>query len=519
MILKQENGMNNIKVLLISISKSIRYSNAGIDLIAGFLRINGFEVDIKYFYKDETYEEIITQISTDYTVYGMSVYSSNYERFLKLSEYLKEKCNAVVVWGGAFPSMYYKDIFSVSRSIAYIILGDGERPFLYLLKRIENEKSVSHASIATYTDFKHKKNACNENITYLPAYDFYNYVVPERNSEKIHCIQSKNNVCTGNCSFCYERKGKIFYKSIDLIVEEINYVNENFGVKKFFFSDDNLLDPNDICAKKRMISLCDALLKLNKKLIFTCYIKATSFNKSDFDSKILSLMRKTGFTTMFIGIESGNEEDLLLYNKKTTVEDNLNIVNILKRHDIIPQIGFINFNPYTTPEKLKKNYEFLVEIGSNNLYSFARSFMNIYKGTAIYNKANKDGLIKSSYTILNDLEYDFSNSDIKPIVIFLREKLIPKIEKLQVETSWLIQRCKDCSVINPKAEQYIEILSAYENEEANIIKNYFYILYVDRDLKKSEQKLDEFISYFINIQPQLKQIYSQIKKLYIESDY
>ena len=510
---------NNIKVLLISISRSIKYSNAGIDLIAGFLRINGFCVDIKYFYEDESYEEIIKEISADYTVYGMSVYSSNYVRFLQLSQYLKEKTNAKIVWGGAFPSMYYKDMFSVSRNIDYIILGDGEKPFFHLLKCIQDEKTVNHVSIASCTDFEHKKNACNESITYFPAYDFYHDVVPERNSEKIHCIQSKNNVCTGTCSFCYERKGKIFYKSIDIIIEEIKYVSENFGVKKFFFSDDNLLDPNDIYAKKRMIGLCNGLLKLNKKLIFTCYIKATSFNRSDFDSKVLSLMRKAGFATMFIGIESGSEEDLLLYNKRTTVEDNLNIVDILRKHDIIPQVGFINFNPYTTPETLKKNYEFLVKIGSNNLYSFVCSFMNIYKGTAIYNKAKKDGLIKSSYTILDDLEYDFVNNDIKPVVFFLREKLIPKIKKLRVETSWLIQRCKDCSIINPKAEQYMDILASYENEEANIIKEFFYILYVERDLKKSEQNLNEFLSYFINAQPQLEQIYNQIRRLYIESDY
>lgn len=507
-----------IKILLISISKATKYSNAGIDLIAGYLRSQGYHADIRYFHQGETYNEIVRCIPLNYDVYGMSVYSSNYTTFLKLSSYIKSNTSGFTIWGGAFPSMYYKEIFEESDDIDYIILGDGEQPFSYLLSVIEKfGEKITHDSIATKYDCDGKHNACNKEITYHAAYDYYVNVITERNYEKIHCIQTKNNVCTGKCYFCYERKGAIFYKPIDLIVDEIQYVSETFGVKKFYFADDNLLDPNNIFAKERIYELCEKIQSLNKKLVFTCYIKAISFNKSQFDHELLSLMHRTGFTTMFIGIESGNEDDLILYNKKTTVDDNINIIDLLEFHGIIPMVGFINFNPYSTLAKLKSNYEFLVNIKSNNLYSYACAFLNLYKGTEIYRRCEKDGLIKPSYTILNDLEYDFYYPEVIPIVEFLRNCLIPRIKQLKVETSWLIQRCEDCVILNPEAKKFRQDLEQRASEEFQLIKDYFYDLYVANDVDKCSNNLDNFMIHFENEVSELEKILNEIRILYKNS--
>lgn len=508
----------NIRVLLISISKIYKYSNAGIDLIAGFLREKGYQADIVYFHQGETLEQMISNVSLEYDVYGMSVYSSNYESFSVLSEYLKNNSKSTIVWGGAFPSMYYKDILEDDSNIDYIVLGDGEVPLLYMLECLEHNVPVDHISIVSHSNYIGKRNACNGEITYYPAFDYYRFVRPDRNQWKVHCLQTKNNVCTGVCSFCYERKGKIKYKSIDTIINEVRYVSETFGVKKFFFSDDNLLDPNDLVAKERIIELCRNLIAIDKRLIFTCYIKAISFNNTVFDSTVLSLMRKAGFVTMFIGIESGNDEDLKLYNKMTSVSDNLNIIHLLKRHDIIPQVGFINLNPYSTLEKLKQNYEFLSSIHSNNLYNYACSALNLYKGTAIYNKALKDGLIKPTYTILNDLEYDFADSRILPIVEFLRKQLIPEIKKLKVETSWLSQRCKECTLLDSRAEKYMRILEKHEYEEAKIMTEYFKQLYVNNDIGFCSGNLMKIVNYFRQKEPELLEIYTAIKQIYWESE-
>lgn len=506
-----------MKVLLISIGKTFRYSNPGIDLLAGYLRSKNYNVDIMYFHQKESYEEIVDVLPVNYDVIGMSVYSSNYSVFLELSLYLKKNSNAWIIWGGAFPSMYYRDIFKASENIDYIILGDGEKPFEFLLEKLRLEEiCFNHESIASRYDFENKKNFCNREIDYLPVFDYYENVLIHRNKEKIHCIQTKNNVCTGNCSFCYERKGKISYKSLDLIAKEIKYVYEKFGVRKFYFADDNLLDPNNDEVKDRIKNLCYLLQEYRNKVVFTCYIKAISFNNCKEDSELLSLMRLTGFTTMFIGIESGNNEDLKLYNKYTSVSDNIQIITLLKKHNIIPMVGFININPYSTLEKLKKNYYFLLNIESINLFSYGCSFLNLYKGTSIYDKVVSDNLLTDKYTIFADTEYGYYDESVVPVANFVKNELAPRILALEVETSWLIQRCEDSSVINVEAEKYREILEEHAKEEFILIKKYFYDLYVKNDISKCRDNLEAFMDVFEKKVPELTNILKDINRLKCE---
>ena len=298
------NIVSHIKVLLVSISISRIYSNTGLDMVAGYLRSQGHNVDIIYFHQKESLDDIYNCLKYDYNLYGFCVYSSNYNMFRDITEHVKLKnpyCK--VVWGGSFPTMYHDELIADNSSLDYIILGDGEKPFEYLIEKLSvgNDK-IDHKSIITRKNEKDKKVFYNQEIRHLPVWDFYKYVLPELNKYKIHCIQSKNNVCTGKCSFCYERKGPIYYKNIEQIVKEVEYVTRMFGVKKIYFTDDNLLDANGRLAKERVWQLCESLKKLNRKIIFTCYIKAISFKNTPFDHELLQLMSDTGFATMFIGI-------------------------------------------------------------------------------------------------------------------------------------------------------------------------------------------------------------------------
>ena len=59
------NSKSNLKVLVISINNIWRYPNTGVDQIVGYLRKDGFSVDIKYYHKKENYEQIINDLDLD----------------------------------------------------------------------------------------------------------------------------------------------------------------------------------------------------------------------------------------------------------------------------------------------------------------------------------------------------------------------------------------------------------------------------------------------------------------------
>jgi len=508
------------RLLLISINNLWRYSNIGIDQIAGYLKKrNPFTVDIFYHHKRINEDEIIKKLDLNYDFYGFSVNASNVECCISIAKYLKQKRpKAVTVFGGGYPTRYYREIFESNDSIDYIILGDGEIPLEDLLNQLITENNVKYSPhIVTLADQINKLPFCNGKIDYYPVYDYYENDTNYRNQRKEYCLQTKNNICTGKCAFCTERKGPIVYKEISHIVEEIAFAANQYGIKKFFFTDDNLLDPNNLAAKKRIYELCTAINELNLNLVFKCYIKATSLSDTEDDHNLLKLMSDTGFKTIFVGLESGNQNDLKLYNKLTTVVDNYNLVKMTREYEIALQVGFINYNPYSTLETIKENYYFLINIEMDNLFMYICSYLRVYKYTAIYEQMKKDDLLLPEYDYLDDKSlYKFMNKEVEGIFNFIQDKMISRVRSLDFEFDWFHSFFLECKKINPKAKVYEDLFNELKIIQLEKIKDFFYILFVENDLAKADLLVNEFLSFFENLQPRLLELHSDLVSLYIE---
>lgn len=507
---------DSLKTLFISINNVWRYGNIGMDQLTGYLRSKGFSIDIQYFSNKTLDSEIYSNIPFDYNVYGFSVNSSNYLKCCFLANKIKEKnVNAIIVFGGGYPTRFYREVLSENSAIDYVILGDGEKPMEALFDAlIKKTKDFSHTSIATHNDLKNKKDYLNKEILFLPAFDYYENDTAKRNSRKVHCIQTKNNVCTGNCSFCNERHGIISYKSIDKIIEEIKIVHTKFGVKKIFFTDDNILDPNDNTAKERLKTLCLNIEKLDFKIAFQCYIKANSLKDTEKDRELLHLMRKVGFIEIFVGLESGNQHDLDLYNKHTTIEDNYRTMKLLKESNLIPIIGFIGFNPYTTLERITENFKFLCNVECTYLFNYIYSFVVINKYTTLYQKLLDDELIEKNNTKYIDIEYKFKNKNVSDILLYVKEQMIPKLNDLDYQLDWVTYSFKEHKIWFDDIVDYTDTLTKYKQEDLIIIKKYLSILFIEHDLEKFKKVENLFWNHFKNREGQLKNIYQYLISLH-----
>lgn len=507
---------DSLNTLFISINNVWRYGNIGMDQLTGYLRNKGFSIDIKYFSNKVSDCEIYSSLSLDYNVYGFSVNSSNYSKCCCLAKKIKEEnANAIIVFGGGFPTRFYQEVLSENPEIDYVVLGDGEQPMESLFTALtKGDSNFSHVSIATHTDFTNKKDCLNKEILFFPAFDYYETDSSKRNSRKVHCIQTKNNVCTGNCSFCNERHGIINYKNIDRIVEEIKIVHTKYGVKKFFFTDDNILDPNDNIAKERLKQLCLSIDKLNFKIAFQCYIKAISLKDSEEDRELLRLMKKVGFVEVFVGLESGNQYDLNLYNKHTTVEDNYRTMRLLKENGLIPIIGFISFNPYTTLERISDNFKFLCNVECTYLFNYIYSFVVINKYTSLYQKVLTDGLINKNNTKYIDIDYTFENNDVRDILLYVKENMIPKLNALDYQLDWVTYSFIEHKIWFDNIVDYTKVLEEYKKEDLFVIKKYLGILFIQHDLEKFKNEEKFFWEHFHNRELQLKAIYQYLISLH-----
>lgn len=141
------------------------------------------------------------------------------------------------------------------------------------------------------------------------------------------------------------------------------------------------------------------------------------------DDEYYDLANKAGVECFFLGVESGNNKDLYLYNKKTTVANSTNAIKKIQRHNIYVNFGFINFNPYSDFQTLKENITFLYESGLIfNTYHIL-SKLTIMPQAPIRYKMQNDGLIKN-FTYDSDItEYEFINPEIKLFHSYLKSKL------------------------------------------------------------------------------------------------
>ncbi len=170
--------------------------------------------------------------------------------------------------------------------------------------------------------------------------------------------------CKGKCSFCSIRnyQGSLRLREIPVIVEDII----RFGKYDDFHGDFYFSDPSfDSNPKKRMKELLKTLIKE-----FCVYTYQANF-RPDFhkmvDDEMIQLLFDSGLTRAFIGVESGNESDLQLYNKGTTVEDAQKTIDLFKNLDCAVDAGFIMFNPFSDFDRLRQNIAFLKK---NHLATF-----------------------------------------------------------------------------------------------------------------------------------------------------
>ena len=166
--------------------------------------------------------------------------------------------------------------------------------------------------------------------------------------------------CHGECHFC---EGYLFrklnpgsgysVKSADRVIQEIQYVIENYQYRVFSFSDDNFFADGSENAKQRVKDIANALIKNKIRIRFTIECRA-----DDISEEIFTLLKRAGLCKVFVGIESGSQSVLNRYNKGTTVEENHKAIQILSKLNIKCHPGYILFDPYTTIQELHETVDF-----------------------------------------------------------------------------------------------------------------------------------------------------------------
>jgi len=332
-------------------------------------------------------------------------FTSQIDNTLKVVELAKQvNPKILTVVGGPHVSTVPKEFLEEAKSVDIAVTGEGEYTLLEVAQYFEDKKPLDEIlGIAYRQDGVVTLNAARpfvENLDELP-YPAYHLVDMEYylSNKKIGYRSFQNRAismvtsrgCPFNCCFCavHLHMGKGFRAhSAKYVLNHIQHVVDTYGVKNIFFEDDNLtLD------LKRFETICDGLIERKIKIRWETPngIRADRLNM-----ELLKKMKKSGAVSIFVGVESGDQEIL---NKVVCKSLDLNrVVEFAKN---AKQIGlktgafYIIGFPGEKKENMQRTVDFALRLKRDydvgmHLFTATPSY-----GTRLYEQCKKNGYLEA----------------------------------------------------------------------------------------------------------------------------
>jgi hopanoid biosynthesis associated radical SAM protein HpnJ len=210
--------------------------------------------------------------------------------------------------------------------------------------------------------------------------DFRRYNVPFLLNPFLSFYTSRG--CPAQCTFCLWPQTHSGHRwrlrSVDDIVNECRYVQENFpGLKEIFFDDDTFN-----YQKARTIALCEKLKTVN--MTWSCTSRVTT----DFDT--LKAMKDAGCRLLIVGYESGDQQILKNIKKGATIDMARRFTANCKKLGLTIHGDFIVGLPGETRDTIQKSIAFAKEL---DVETIQVSIAHPYPGTEFYDHVKQNGLI------------------------------------------------------------------------------------------------------------------------------
>jgi hypothetical protein len=203
----------------------------------------------------------------------------------------------------------------------------------------------------------------------IPLYQGYGFAPVEASRGCYHACA----FCLPSASYC--KQGEPYrLRSITDLVDEIESLYRP-GARLFLFDDEQFLPPKPT-REERVIAFVDELARRHLQIAFTLKCRA-----DDVDELLFRRLKEIGLLRVYIGIESGNQITLDLYNKRVTVQQNVNALAMLDALGIVADFRALMFHPWSTLETMRAEIDFLQTVLPHCPTTYDFREVEIYPGT------------------------------------------------------------------------------------------------------------------------------------------
>ena len=399
-------------------STNIPDEHLGIGYIAAVLIQHGYDANILHYNSDEISARKMAKRILDegYDVIGLSTYYHNYQIVSHLFVCLRALSSDIFIFlGGYLPTLSYDLIKEDLSYVNCYVLGEGEITCLELVDKLyHNEKWKDIDGIAYRKEGKICVSRRREVISNLDTLPFPKRTVFDKRTAMI-----ASRGCYGHCNFCgiqefymksCGQKAKVRRRSPENVIDEIVFLQKNYGTEIIDFYDDNF----EISTKngKAWFEQFFSLIKEKKiKIKFICNFRANEIvNKSEF----LLKFKEIGLCSVFVGVESFTDRQLKFFGKMVTAQQNIEALNLLEEIGMEYQLGILLFEPTTTISELLENIRWIEKIkDSDNFNHMAPLSVSCTviptPDTELYSFVEENNLLDKS----RDWGYRFMDPDVQ----------------------------------------------------------------------------------------------------------
>jgi len=290
-------------------------------------------------------------------VHAVYIWEHTGELFVLLERLKSNHPGLPIVMYGFFPTFACDGILSRYPFIDAVILGEPDETFADVASAYRRHGSVCRADIAGLAfneGGRVKRTGRRPLIDPLDRLPFP--VRSDMFTEKLGGNILGSRGCYNTCSFCcinpfYGPESRWRGRSPEDISAEIEAILPSLPKKYIYFLDANFFGcGTDGLVRAQEIARRVAGFSLEFGL---------ECRSNDVDGPVLSQLAEAGLRDVFLGIESASSPSLRRMKKAITCRRSRDAVAVMRACGIEPSVGFIMFEPDSTLDDIRSNFEFL----------------------------------------------------------------------------------------------------------------------------------------------------------------
>jgi radical SAM superfamily enzyme YgiQ (UPF0313 family) len=291
--------------------------------LAAWVRQHGYpcqiiDLHVRNMYPDDATSEV-AEIQPD--IVALTSKTLGWPAVIEIAQMVRRAApNAIVVVGGPHMSIYARESLTWP-CFDIAVVGDGEETFLEICDRVEQGSSMADMQdilgTAVRTDdgiIQNPPRPLPRDINKYPmtAWDMlplqdYNVMT----LLKPFATMVTTRGCPWHCGYCSQvYSEKLRFRSVELVVDEMEFLEKNYGVREIVFFDETFT-----IGKKRMRKFSEEVQRRGLNVKFNIRARVDTV-----DREVVRALKKAGLRSIHMGVEAGTNRVLKIMNKQITRE-------------------------------------------------------------------------------------------------------------------------------------------------------------------------------------------------------